>query len=32
MHVGLFMIAIICFATTLALNEIEQVIIPRKRD
>ncbi len=32
MHVGLFMIALIGFALTLALNELERVIIPLKRD
>jgi NitT/TauT family transport system permease protein len=32
MYVGLFMIAIIGFALTLALNELERIIIPWKRD
>ncbi len=32
MYVGLFMIAIIGFALTLILNELERVIIPWKRD
>jgi ABC-type nitrate/sulfonate/bicarbonate transport system permease component len=32
MYVGLFMIAIIGFVLTVALNEIERVIVPWKRD
>jgi ABC-type nitrate/sulfonate/bicarbonate transport system permease component len=32
MYVGLFMIAMIGFALTLALNELERIIIPWKRD
>src|SRR5271168_2652517 len=32
MYVGLFMIALIGFALTLGLNELERVIIPWKRD
>jgi NitT/TauT family transport system permease protein len=32
MYVGLFMIAIIGFVLTVALNEIERVVVPWKRD
>jgi NitT/TauT family transport system permease protein len=32
MYVGLFMIAIIGFVLTVALNEIERIVVPWKRD